>query len=154
MESINLNIEQNYCINEEVSRIINMYINNECIECIFMSIYKDIFKKGIKHIDICLIPFTEEQSQTLKTLVDNSKKEEIYKKTDFVLTVFVENPNDYKDVKLFNIDKIRKIINLYNSEIILDRNEKYNSLIKEYEFSLDECINMLEIKPKIKIKVV
>ena len=150
---VNINKEQQIIITNELSKIIQKYVNIDYVECIFMSIYKDMFKTRTKHIDIYLIPSKEQHYEDLKAIINSPINfEEIYIKTNFLITEIVENPKDYKDIKTFDIIRLQKLNRLYNSEILFDRNDKYRNILKKYETSLDKCFNIIETNPKIMIK--
>ena len=152
MEIVNLNDKQHDYLSDELSTIVSKYSKISYVDCIFTSIYKDFFKSGIKHMDVYIVPSTENHYEDLKTIINNDKQEEIYKETDFLLTVLVENPKDYENIRLLDLVRIDKLNRLRSSKILFDRNNSYRSLLEKYQETLDKCFNMIETNPKIKIK--
>ena len=152
MGIVNLTNEQHSYLTNKLSTIVDKYRNIDYVSCIFTSIYKDYLKNGIKHIDIYIIPTSENHYDDLKAIVSDVNQEEIYKKTKFLLTVIVENPKDYKNIKIMDLVRVDKLNILRNSEILFDRNKYYENLLEEYKDSIAKCFNIVETNPRIKIK--
>lgn len=152
MITVDITNDTHKYLTKQISNIVNKYRSIEYVECIFTSIYKNLFSDNTQHIDIYLIPTTDAHYEDLKTIITNNDQEEIYKNTNFLITVIPELPRDYKDAKPLNYKKIDKINRLYNSSIIYDKNNEYVNLLTEYETYLNKCFNMIETVPKIKIK--
>ena len=64
----------------------------------------------------------------------------------------MENPKDYKNIKIMDLVRIDKLNRLRNSEILFDRNNYYENLLEEYKDSIAKCFNIVETNPRIKIK--